>query len=179
MRPVFSCGDIFSTELIPTIFFGPMSILQATEGGEEFYYAIAYASPLFLLIPKVRETLLTETTWIYLTTLSGIPSYSANSYHMRSLLLMTGCGFGKCIFFLLVSHELGILVHFSQLWRPLRRERVTLCLLMGLFVLISSRFMFSTLYVVWMSRTLNWLFFTLGIVACNVLGTDPELQYEV
>lgn len=159
-----------------------MSILQATEGGEEFYYAAAYLSPLLLLIPKSREVLLTETTWMYLATLAGIPSYSAGSYHVRSVMIMLGVGFGMYSSFYPASTfsslHLGVLVHFSQFWRPQRRERTTTCLLYGLFLLVSTRFMFSTLYVVWISRTLNWIFFILGVIAANILGSDPEMQYD-
>lgn len=71
-----------------------MSILAATEGGEEWFYAAAYASPFLLLVPKVREAMVTETTWVYLATLAGIPSYSAGSYHVRSVMIMLGVAFG-------------------------------------------------------------------------------------
>eukprot|EP01126_Amoeba_proteus_P036588 TRINITY_DN3736_c0_g1_i12.p1 TRINITY_DN3736_c0_g1~~TRINITY_DN3736_c0_g1_i12.p1 ORF type:complete len:285 (+),score=31.30 TRINITY_DN3736_c0_g1_i12:53-856(+) len=151
-----------STDMIPTIFFSPMSIVEPTEYGVEFYYAVTYASPILLVSSRVRELILSEPTWVYLGTLIGIPSFTARSFHIRSLMLMFGVGWGT-------------LVQFSQIWIPQRRERVVSCLLIGLVILISTRFMFSTLYIVWMSRTLNNISFALGIIAANVLGSDPEI----
>eukprot|EP01126_Amoeba_proteus_P036592 TRINITY_DN3736_c0_g1_i20.p1 TRINITY_DN3736_c0_g1~~TRINITY_DN3736_c0_g1_i20.p1 ORF type:complete len:636 (+),score=110.02 TRINITY_DN3736_c0_g1_i20:266-2173(+) len=148
--------------MIPTIFFSPMSIVEPTEYGVEFYYAVTYASPILLVSSRVRELILSEPTWVYLGTLIGIPSFTARSFHIRSLMLMFGVGWGT-------------LVQFSQIWIPQRRERVVSCLLIGLVILISTRFMFSTLYIVWMSRTLNNISFALGIIAANVLGSDPEI----
>lgn len=61
-----------------------------------------------------------------------------------------------------------------QWWIPKRRQRAVYCQILGLFVLVSFRFMFTTLTPIWFNMVTTWGSFGLGIVAAGLLSNDPE-----
>eukprot|EP01128_Nolandella_sp_AFSM9_P001353 TRINITY_DN1147_c0_g1_i1.p1 TRINITY_DN1147_c0_g1~~TRINITY_DN1147_c0_g1_i1.p1 ORF type:complete len:673 (-),score=139.06 TRINITY_DN1147_c0_g1_i1:162-2135(-) len=154
------------TEHIPTIWFGPMSILRATDYGEEFYYLVAYFFP-FLLFNQSFRLFVQRNRWVfYGLVLLGVPSYLTSTLLGRSVLVCAGTSF-------------GILGHFSVYWAsPSRRERAVWAQLLSLFALVSSRFAFATLYPLWLTPTTTLIGLFAGLLCVPVLHADPKDEEE-
>lgn len=148
-------------DLIPTVWFQPMSQLTQSESGEEYSYVIGYFGCLFLSIGRYRRFIIEEPSFAYTLTILGVLSYATNSLFFRTVLLT----FSLCV---------GTGLYFMQFWVPRRRARAAWCLISGLFMFVSLRYMFSTLTPIWLSMGTTWGTFFVGVLAAGLLSNDPE-----
>lgn len=165
-------------EFLPTVWFGPLSIVAPTQYGEEFWYAAGLFSPIFLLSSRVRKWVIEETSWTYALTLCGIPSYACNVFRTRTILVTLGVAFGMRLHTNLCAIEFissGLIVHPAHFFLgPKRRYRAVWCHLLALFTLVSTRFMFTTLFPIWASLRTTWFTFILGLICAGFLSHDPD-----
>eukprot|EP01125_Pyxidicula_operculata_P001656 TRINITY_DN11494_c0_g1_i1.p1 TRINITY_DN11494_c0_g1~~TRINITY_DN11494_c0_g1_i1.p1 ORF type:complete len:669 (-),score=171.48 TRINITY_DN11494_c0_g1_i1:157-2163(-) len=147
------------TDHIPTVWFGPMSILRATDYGEEFYYLAAYFSPFFLYLSFFRNSVFRYTSVLFFLSLIGVPSLMMWTLRDRTLLVC----FGTLI---------GIPAYFAQFWIERRRKRAVWAHLLALLALVSSRFAFSTLYPIWINEQTTWITLGVGVLSVLVLSFD-------
>jgi hypothetical protein len=144
---------------LPAVWFGPMSILRATDYGEEFYYLVAYISPLFLASDRIRKFILHYPRISAALPVIGIVAALMGSLFLRTLLL--------CI-----STLLAMPIYWYRFWIPQSRDRFIYAHVLSLFAFASSRFAFSSIVPLWWNNYTTCIGALIGLIAAFFVGTE-------
>jgi endonuclease/exonuclease/phosphatase family metal-dependent hydrolase len=149
-------------EFPATVWFYPLVKMGIT--GKEIIVFV-YMSPILLSSHKIRNFILNHQALAYVITLTGMLAYLAVDVDVRAGILALGMIWSLTTF-------------FGTWWsNPSRRRRSVYALLLGLLILVSLRFWFSTINPIFYIGEVNIAVFVMGLIACFVLSKDPLIRH--